>query len=552
MKRHLLPALILLCLFAGSCSSDKEDELLEISEDNFDFNEDQDELENFIRIGDAGVVGFTYVDPSNGDLVSSDQANQVSNIAIEQIATLAPPSINGEFMRTSHIDINGNYAYISYTKEGEQYLGGIDIIDISNPSKPKLTSRLTTATADINALYYLNDKVYFAAAVDVDKDASSPFSARIGSIAVANGYFDSKVNLAPLSGPVAIDVIGFNSSVIGLGGGTSGAVALFNAGNLRKTLEKPISDLRAAAYRNGNLVVLTGGNGIYQLDPTSLDVLKNFPTSKLTPESKRTIALYKNMVIVSEGAQGAGLYDLHTGAFINRIPINSISGNSDSQDADRVTNAVSIENGLLYMANGAAGFALAKLNPDNSISQEGIVEIDGSTNHVRTKGTLVLVASGRSGLQILRISNTLIDPSSYDSCDQLEEYRGDPVLIINQNTTQGYSGTATLQQLSINGHFTYCGTLNVQKNIKINNDAVFNLSGALAAGAIGKGTKVSIGTNATLKVNGSITIYGDLILSNYATLEFIGDNSSINIYGSVIKGSNVKILGNYRDLSNKL
>ena len=548
MNKDLLKFAFIISLLLTSCSTKENDILEEQLADNFQFNDNPGDLENFVRTGNAGVVGFTYVNPDTGNLITSTDATQVSNIAIEQIAVLAPPTINGKAMRASHIDIAGNYAYISYTKEGDEYLGGIDIIDISNQAAPILVSRLTTSTADINALFYLNNKIFFAAAVDVDLDSSFPLPARIGSISVDNGYFDSKVKLVPITGQVATDVVGYNNSIVGLGGGSEGSVALFNSADLTKKAERMLQDLRSAAYLNGKLAVLTGSNGVYLLDPNNLEIQKNIVTKKLTPESKRTIALYNNVVIVSEGASGAGIYDLNSGNLVNRIPVNSISQNN-SQDEDRVTNAVSVENGIVFMANGSAGFGLAKLNSDNTISQEGIVEIDGSTNHVKAIGNLVLVASGSSGLRILRVNNT---PLNTANCTNFSTYTGNPYLNINPNSTIGYKGVTTLQQLTISGNFSFCGTLNVQRNIVLNNQGVFNSNGALAVGAIGKNSSLIVNSNAVLRVDGDVTIYGNLILNNDAKIEFIGDNSSINVYGTVTKGSNVSITGNYTDIANKL
>ncbi len=56
---------------------------------------------------------------------------------------------------------------------------------------------------------------------------------------------------------------------------------------------------------------------------------------------------------------------------------------------------------------------------------------------------------------------------------------------------------------------------------------------------------------ATLRIEGNLTIYGDLVLEDDSTLEFIGDQSVVNIFGDVRFGNNVTVSGNFEDVRNK-
>lgn len=49
-----------------------------------------------------------------------------------------------------------------------------------------------------------------------------------------------------------------------------------------------------------------------------------------------------------------------------------------------------------------------------------------------------------------------------------------------------------------------------------------------------------------------ITIYGDLILEEGATLECIGDANGINLFGEVINGLNVTICGSFDDMQKQI
>lgn len=65
-------------------------------------------------------------------------------------------------------------------------------------------------------------------------------------------------------------------------------------------------------------------------------------------------------------------------------------------------------------------------------------------------------------------------------------------------------------------------------------------------------TELIINDKAVLQVEGSVVIWGDLRLNSGAKINFIGNDSSITIYGKVTKGTNVTITGTYKDTENKL
>ena len=71
--------------------------------------------------------------------------------------------------------------------------------------------------------------------------------------------------------------------------------------------------------------------------------------------------------------------------------------------------------------------------------------------------------------------------------------------------------------------------------------------------AFGSGNSwMSVNSNAHLKIQGNLIINGNLNLNSNCYLEFIGSNNTVTITGTVNKGSNIHITGNYADLSGKL
>jgi len=48
-----------------------------------------------------------------------------------------------------------------------------------------------------------------------------------------------------------------------------------------------------------------------------------------------------------------------------------------------------------------------------------------------------------------------------------------------------------------------------------------------------------------------LTIYGDLVLNDGATIEFLGSDSVVNIFGQVRRASTAEVIGTFDDVRNK-
>jgi hypothetical protein len=62
---------------------------------------------------------------------------------------------------------------------------------------------------------------------------------------------------------------------------------------------------------------------------------------------------------------------------------------------------------------------------------------------------------------------------------------------------------------------------------------------------------LTVSSGALLQIEGSVTIYGDLILEDGARVEFLGTNSIIDIFGSVSSGKQATVSGTFRDVRGK-
>ncbi|MDO1499001.1 hypothetical protein Q2T40_01180 [Winogradskyella maritima] len=77
------------------------------------------------------------------------------------------------------------------------------------------------------------------------------------------------------------------------------------------------------------------------------------------------------------------------------------------------------------------------------------------------------------------------------------------------------------------------------------------MNGTFVIGRNNRRRDITVNQGATFRVEGNLTIYGDLVLNEGSTIEFIGSDSEVNIFGEVKKLGNVTVKGEFNDVRNK-
>ena len=538
------PILLLFLILIGSaCENTTENP----SDDNILLNNDAETLSQRLSLDGSGVIGITAPSNPSGRTMDDDDAEKISLVLISQASS---PTYEGTILQATHVDIDEDFAYVSYNTAGPKYLGAVEIIDISDAYKPKIVSQLIFKNADVSAVEYRNGQLYLAMAIDVDNsEASSP--ANLGVVSVVNGQFTSDFKFASVPGFVATDVSTFNSFVA-LVSGNNGSLTIFNSA-LEVQGELPFDDLRSVAFGENRLAILSGSSGAKILNPNSLTEVVSIDLAAHVAEAKRTIDIEEDHLFIAEGKNGSGIYRLSNGQQVTKlsIPINP----ENVEQGDIVTNAVSVEDDLLFMANGAAGISITDVDDEDEAELYGVLDLDGSSNFVRYEDKYVFVATGAGGLQILKIEKKDEDEDDDDevvSCENLDTYKGSSNLNVNGNETVAYRGSAQLKNVNIGGNFLFCGSLAIEQNLNVNSNGLMEVYGSFAFGQYRKNSSLNVNSNATLRLSGSVVIYGDLKLNSGAKLEFVGEGTSITVYGDVTINSGASISGDFTDTEGKL
>lgn len=540
MKKNVyLLSFLAMSLLIG-CDDNNDNKNDGQSSNNITITSDQSTLNKRLDLTNSGVISI-----ENGTLTGKSAETTNTSFPLVQIAEVKPPvDAIGRTLQASHVTVNGNYAYVSYIMRGDAYSGAIDVIDVSDPYKPKLVTSALIPNTDITSLTFSGSNLIIGAAKDVDKDtqlAGNP--AIVFNMELSSGLLTDKLKTNYLESRVTTDVAANTSNYFAVTG-DNGSLYKINSSTKVIAGKAALADLRSIALTSDKVVTLSGTKGVNIYNQSTLALQKSFATSNDVSGAKRTMDIDGTKLFVSEGPNGLGVYDINSGSKLQTIGITTAG-------EDNVTNAVSFNDGYAFVANGALG--LNVYQSTTQLNLLGSVGIAGSSNYVKSSGDYIYVASGTGGLKIIKMEKP---STTFASCLTYSLYNQGKDLILNSNDIKSYQGATAINSAIINSKavLTHCGSIAILNNLTLNSGGTFNMRGSLSQGKYQQSTptQLIINSGAKLVVEGSVVIWGDLTLNSGAQIEFVGNTSSITVYGKVTKNTGVTITGNYVDTENKL
>jgi hypothetical protein len=338
----------------------------------------------------------------------SSKATSGSSVTIQLIARLMPPEYNGEVLQASHVRIADHYAYVTYNTQGPRHLGGVDIVDISLPNDPQLISSVifinkeTNKGKDVSSV----DVKYSTAGAGntllwitgADEERDSAFAERF-ELNSSNKFESGKSVNFSLKGYVGTDVRYYNDKVYVTSGTNGGLTILDN--QMKEVSFLSIENARSVDV-NKDFKIAFGGNPGHLYNPGIWDKEIGGATD---PEAKSILRLHNKFALVALGEEGLKCYDVSTNtpSAISALPRPVVP--EAGTPLDYVTNGVSVsDNGWVYIANGAGGLDVAKIDANGQITWMGNVDVGASANFVEANGEYVFVARGVLGLKIGKVT----------------------------------------------------------------------------------------------------------------------------------------------------
>ena len=368
-------------------------------------------LDTSIPIDSAHVGYPTAPVPFASAAVSrSSAASQVFNLQLK--AEVAPPSIGGQLLQATSVSIVGNLAVVSYNMAGNPYLGGVDVIDITNKNHPVLTSEALFQNTDVSAVTTSGVNVYLAEATG-DTGFAAPAVFEVVQL-VGNQLVLTGNKRTGLSSFVATSVA-YGTRVYATSGNTGGLFVLDPA-LFTVTSSIPLHDARWVAVGGGKVAVVQGTPGTLAVyNESDMSAAGSWPFAGADiAESKSQAELVGGKAFIAAGDSGVQVLSASTGLKVGAVP----RPNPDSLGLSPsvvVTNAVAIDQDLMFISNGEAGVYLAQgsqafsttgSETQQTITMRGKLRFGNlqSVNHVALQSGLLIIAAGLGGLKIVQVN----------------------------------------------------------------------------------------------------------------------------------------------------
>ena len=368
-------------------------------------------------VSPAPVGGAVGPAPSAGAVTAPTR----SSVKLTLVAELKSPTVAGEVVQATAISPPRRFTFlISYNTRGNPFVGAVDYVINPFGLTPRLISSVEFSDSDVSAVGLDDDWIYAAQATGASGFATPAAIERLtlassGILLENNDRFDLTSFAATSVVPVGAEVY--------VTTGDNGHVYALDVSNMSVVGQFALDDARWVAHDadNGRIVVVQGTPGrisVFQEGDfpngsmTLLDTF-TFPGADV-PQSKSTVEVVGGKAFIAAGPEGVQVMCLDDGQIVGSVP----RPDPDALGLDSsvvVTNAVTVDEDLMFISNGEAGVYVAAADADFastpcgaplSITMLGHLRFDDlqSVNHVDYENKRLLIAAGLGGLKIVKVN----------------------------------------------------------------------------------------------------------------------------------------------------
>ena len=363
------------------------------------------------------------VDKETSSLLKSGsvfpEIDLTKNYAFKLKAEVDPPVYENKTLQATHVTIKGDYAFVTYNTRGPEWLGGIEIFDVSDLKNPVIISSAILPNTDVSAVDYADGKIYVVGATGDYEDLGFVSPAFMEVISLdATMAFEKVDTIIDISSFAGTDIKVAAGHIFATSGSTGG-LTIFDAGfAIEGTMD--ISDARSVDANSDHLYVLKGQEGqvkVFELSDASSAETFNVGGANI-PESKSEIAVSDEYIFAALNEGGLSVLNLD-GSIKQNIPKPVTP--YGALDENHVTNSVSLNGDLVLIGNGESGIYVGGLiaEKNDSLWMLGAMTFgeSQSANFVESKDSVIFVATGLGGLKILAIN---IDEGVPDNVEPTE------------------------------------------------------------------------------------------------------------------------------------
>ncbi|NNJ89638.1 MAG: hypothetical protein HKP53_09560, partial [Eudoraea sp.] len=267
MKKEILLIFLMAFVLVISCS---DETTIFIDEQQSSIFEESDaiKLAGSVSFDNAGVLDITVDENYTGKRTSKAVEEPAGNYPMTLIAQVNPPTYGPiTALTAAHVYVENDFAYVAYNVAGDEYSGAIDIIDVSDPNNPAVTSRVVYSNADINSLQYKDGFLYAVGGMDASSSFTALSNSFITKIPVFSGVMDTDAGVIYgfQAGDNATDIV-IDRNDAYVTSGKDGTITMYDTRDLDIKREEAFSDLRSVAFYDDEIALLDASMGIRILD----------------------------------------------------------------------------------------------------------------------------------------------------------------------------------------------------------------------------------------------------------------------------------------------
>jgi hypothetical protein len=324
------------------------------------------------------------------------------------VGTVRPPDVDGTIVQANDVDIDGNRAVVSYNTAGDVFAGAVQVIDFSNPERPRIVSEVLYHDADVNAVALLGSHLYVGMASD-DPTLASP--ALLEELDLTGQSLSQTGTWVDLPSWACTDLAVHGDGVVASVGALGGGVAFLGRnGGLELAGFAPQFDARSVAMDVDAAMGVGGGEGVLErrlLPAMTLDAQVSVDGYR-NEAAKGTIEVYAHRCYLGAGDGGMQVRG-GDGGWLDGLSCGDLTPGG----AQAVVNAVSCANHLAFVAAGPQGIEVVRLgrfrcDGREAEESEGLrllgqlgLEDGASCNMVKAKNDLLVVAAGAGGVKLV-------------------------------------------------------------------------------------------------------------------------------------------------------
>lgn len=388
------------------------------------------------------LVPINEVAESNPSGRTITQPPEDLNYVLVLRAGIDPPQWENNLLQASHVTVANGLAYVTYNTQGESFVGGLDIINISNPLSPTLEAQAIFPDTEFSSVAVDGDTIYLTGGQLDEGTLSSPAVVKIMTFSKTDGLTEISKTI-DLPSYVGTD-IKVDQGFIYVTYGNSGGLSIYDKTSRKLVKQLPLDDARSLVVNDENVMVMQGSPArVSVVSKAVWEVTQSYSTEGANNAGAKSIFdLSDEALYLPAGEEGLKILSRNNGSILQHFPLPTM-GNVETKNI--VSNAVTKNKDKLFTANGAAGMYVLH-QVDNSYQLFGSVDFEASTNFVVSQENLMFVATGTKGLNIIEIVEYNPEEGDFITIGEWDEY-GRPDYLCESESGIDTDISARLQQV---------------------------------------------------------------------------------------------------------